>query len=241
MSDTQRELAVITAHIYRPGDIANHDDMLNAETDLWAFSDPDAGCVWDVLEDEDARPDVKFASRAIHILFQFVPNPNRWLSKVDSVASFLQEAVETSNLANPDLIFGVIERYLAGLEAQARRHNYEEDDPVEEIALMGLFEVEIAERSGVLAEGYTVIATFLGELDVNRLLPTSSALEVQILKHLRDDGLPYVALGLALKAEADAFEHAISALKRDGLIEKEEMLPYPARYMLTSYGRAVIA
>jgi len=251
MSGKQRELAVITAHIYRPGDVANFEDMLNAETDLWHFSDPEASCIWDVLVDEDARPDVTFASYAVHVTFEHVTNTQRWIT--DEYKSFLHEgaADDVANILNADLIFGVVELHISAVEAEERRHNYVTDELVEVVKLFGLFDVELHPRLDEfgMQESYTPQATFLGELDLTRLKVKATWLEVLMLRVLRDAGeigLTAGGIGAALINKpdftVDECVEAMNALERDQLIEERETTGgFPReRYVLTEYGQKVL-
>lgn len=211
-----RELAIVKAHLYRPGEVSMRKTLHQLENELWWFADPEASTIWDAVEDEQATS-TRFSCAALWLSIEPAPTPTPRLNGHSYLDALLFER-------DPDEAF---ERDRDAIAHVAKRRLLDAD--TNKSRFYGLFEVEFSDVPDHQLDPREIRASFLGELDFNQSLSslsftvTTAELEARVLAAMRAYRVP-MSVGLiadAVNVRHDLIGDPILALDHAGLIASD--------------------
>jgi len=168
-----RELVLVTARIFEPGQQLSCVELVALDTKFWLLSEGQD--LWDVIEQVQGTNDYTFLRRAIHLTVEPLPNPvfpyPDWKSYVHMLLSEATTCTEQQFFeVDTSQWNDVIERRL--LDSRARI-----------IQFYAVYRVdETVQRDDEDCKDTRLIIEYEGELDLTIPPLTTSALEIQILR-----------------------------------------------------------
>lgn len=235
-----QELALVQATVYPKGATLPYTFLLEHEQELWWFQDAQAETVWDVIDNPDLAPGQTgmFQSPAILFHLTAIANPD---AAPDGDPSYLGTAIA----AGQDAVPGLFEPTEVALLADvALRHNLSRF-ALPWVAFIGVFDVVFDQYRTADGgkDGFSCGAMFLGELDLNTKLPTTTtSLEMDILRAIPQGKFWHFGEIAQCFQGVDSWRlrSAVERLVVDELLTFQTSLS-PSRYTLSDKGLQALA